>query len=386
MLRWEGFVMKRKQIIILAVIILFFAIYLVDQNRENRADRNKKPDTTMASVSESVTEVLQNTAEPADDTITERITSEKVTLESETENRSEDNTEVVKVDSGRLVLSNIPLYSTEPYVEVNNNIPFFTSEEKNNINSFETYSELDDLGRCGAAYANLSKELMPTEARGEIGDIRPSGWHTVKYNDLIDGNYLYNRCHLIAYSLAGENANPKNLITGTRYLNNVGMLSFESMVGEYIKYSDNHVLYRVTPIFEGDNLVASGVEIEAWSVEDDGAGVCFNVFCYNVQPYIDIDYLTGDSCESADAHTIIVFDDTENTTEYTEIDRDITSEETSEKIEADYIVNTNSRKIHLPTCSSVNDMAEHNKWYYVGSLEDLKAQGYTPCKRCLKGY
>lgn len=378
--------MKRKQIIILAVIILFFAIYLVDQNRENRADRNKKPDTTMASVSESVTEVLQNTAEPADDTITERITSEKVTLESETENRSEDNTEVVKVDSGRLVLSNIPLYSTEPYVEVNNNIPFFTSEEKNNINSFETYSELDDLGRCGAAYANLSKELMPTEARGEIGDIRPSGWHTVKYNDLIDGNYLYNRCHLIAYSLAGENANPKNLITGTRYLNNVGMLSFESMVGEYIKYSDNHVLYRVTPIFEGDNLVASGVEIEAWSVEDDGAGVCFNVFCYNVQPYIDIDYLTGDSCESADAHTIIVFDDTENTTEYTEIDRDITSEETSEKIEADYIVNTNSRKIHLPTCSSVNDMAEHNKWYYVGSLEDLKAQGYTPCKRCLKGY
>ncbi|MBR1675398.1 MAG: DNA/RNA non-specific endonuclease [Eubacterium sp.] len=362
--------MKKKQIIILAIIILFFAAYLTDREEKKEADKNKEPDVTVVSTSESTTELVQNTEKSEDST----------------EESTEDDTELIEDVPSGLILSDIPSYSTEPYVEVNNNIPYFTSEEKSVTDSFEKYSELDSLGRCGVAYANLCRELMPTEERGEIGDIRPSGWHTVKYNDLIEGNYLYNRCHLIAYSLAGENANPKNLITGTRYLNTVGMLSFEIMVANYIERSDNHVLYRVTPVFEGDNLVASGVEIEGWSVEDDGAGICFNVFCYNVQPYIDIDYLTGDSCESADAPSTIVFDDTEDTTEYVVVDRDLTDEATSEKIEADYVVNTNSRKIHLPTCSSVDDMAEHNKWYYVGSLDDLKEQGYTPCKRCLKGY
>ena len=375
--------MKKKQIIILAIIILFFAAYLADREE-------KKEAATEKTTSESSTEItsVKDTPESTTQSSTEDSTEDSTDDSSEgsTVDSAEYDTEVVEDVPSGLILSDIPPYSTEPYVEVNNNIPYFTSEEKSVTDSFEKYSELDSFGRCGVAYANLCRELMPTEERGEIGDIRPSGWHTVKYNDLIEGNYLYNRCHLIAYSLAGENANPKNLITGTRYLNTVGMLSFEIMVANYIERSDNHVLYRVTPVFEGDNLVASGVEIEGWSVEDDGAGICFNVFCYNVQPYMDIDYVTGDSCESADAPSTIVFDDTEDTTEYVVVDRDLTDEATSEKIEADYVVNTNSRKIHLPTCSSVDDMAEHNKWYYVGSLDDLKEQGYTPCKRCLKGY
>jgi DNA-entry nuclease len=192
-------------------------------------------------------------------------------------------------------LENIPEYSGTAYVELNGNIPTFTEDEKKNTESFEEYSPLDELGRCQTAYANICDELRPTEERGEIGSVKPSGWHTVKYNDLIEGNYLYNRCHLIGYQLAGENANPLNLITGTRYLNIYGMLPFENMVDTYVDSTHNHVLYRVTPVFEGENLVASGVIMEAWSVEDNGEGICFNVYCYNVQPGITIDYLTGES-------------------------------------------------------------------------------------------
>lgn len=190
-------------------------------------------------------------------------------------------------------LENIPQYDDQPYVIVNNNIPEFDQGDYT-TDPFETYSELDDLGRCGVAFANICVDVMPTEERGEIGMIKPSGWHTVKY-DVVDGKYLYNRCHLIGYQLAGENANPKNLITGTRYLNVEGMLPFENQVADYVKESNNHVLYRVTPIFEGDNLVASGVQMEAYSVEDNGEGICFNVFCYNVQPGVVVDYATGES-------------------------------------------------------------------------------------------
>lgn len=196
--------------------------------------------------------------------------------------------------SNSVDIENIEPYVGAPYIEINSNIPFFTEDEKT-TEVFEKYSQLDGLGRCGVAYANISIDLMPTEERGEIGSVKPSGWHTVKYNDLIDGNYLFNRCHLIAYCLAGENANERNLITGTRYLNVVGMLPFEIKVAEYVEQTGNHVLYRATPIFEEDNLVASGVQIEAWSVEDNGAGVCFNVYCYNVQPDIIINYNTGES-------------------------------------------------------------------------------------------
>lgn len=179
------------------------------------------------------------------------------------------------------------------YIVINNNNPEF-SESDFSENSFESYSELDSLGRCGVAYANIGIDLMPTEERGEIGSVKPTGWHTVKY-DNIDGKYLYNRCHLIGFQLTAENANKMNLITGTRYLNVQGMLPFENMVADYIKETKNHVLYRVTPVFEGDNLVASGVQMEAESVEDAGEGICFNVYVYNMQPGILIDYGTGES-------------------------------------------------------------------------------------------
>ena len=190
-------------------------------------------------------------------------------------------------------MEDIADYNGNSYVIVNDNNPYF-KEEEYTTDSFEKYSELDLLGRCGVAYANISKELMPTEKRGSIGSIKPSGWHTVKY-DHIDGKYLYNRCHLIGYQLTGENANEKNLITCTRSMNTKGMLQFENMVTKYIKDTGNHVLYRVTPVFEGNNLVATGVEMEAYSVEDNGKGIKFNVFVYNIEDGIIIDYKTGDS-------------------------------------------------------------------------------------------
>ena len=190
-------------------------------------------------------------------------------------------------------MNEIADYNGNSYVVVNDNIPNF-KEEDYTTTSFEKYSELDSLGRCGVAYANISKDLMPTEKRGSIGSVKPSGWHTVKY-DHIDGKYLYNRCHLIGYQLTGENANEKNLITCTRSMNTKGMLQFENMVTKYIKDTGNHVLYRVTPVFEGNNLVATGVEMEAYSVEDNGEGIKFNVFVYNIEDGIIIDYKTGDS-------------------------------------------------------------------------------------------
>lgn len=254
-------------------------------------------------------------------------------------------------------LYGIPVYTGRPYVELNGNIPEFTDAEKN-TNVFETYSELDPLGRCQTAYANVCQEIMPAEKRGPIGNVKPTGWHTVNYHELIDGNYLYNRCHLIAYELAGENANEKNLITGTRYLNVTGMLKFEDQVADYVKATDHHVLYRVTPVFEEDNLVATGVEMEAYSVEDKGKGVSFHVFVYNVQPGIDIDYATGESW-LADSKT------TENTEKETK-----------------YVLNTNTHKFHTENCESGRDIADNNKEVYTGRREDLINMGYEPCKRC----
>ena len=193
-------------------------------------------------------------------------------------------------------VDSVPEYSGSEYIIINDNVPEF-AERDFTTESFEEYSELDSLGRCGVAFANIGQDLMPTEERGSIGYIKPSGWQTVKY-DIVDGKYLYNRCHLIGYQLSGENLNEKNLITGTRYMNTEGMLPFENEIAEYIKETRNHVLYRVTPIFEDDNLVASGVQLEAQSIEDSGVGICFNVYCYNVQPGITIDYATGESREA----------------------------------------------------------------------------------------
>ena len=258
----------------------------------------------------------------------------------------------------------VPVYSGEPYTELNGNIPYFTDRKKTE-DVFEHYSDLDTLGRCGAAYANICKELMPTEKRGEIGMIKPTGWHTVRYDDIISDKYLYNRCHLIGFQLAGENANEKNLVTGTRYMNVDGMLPFENMIADYVKDTDNHVLYRVTPIFVGDDLVCRGVEMEAYSVEDNGEGTSFHVFVYNIQPGIEIDYATGDSWVANSMADIV--DDTEEHAQYAT---------------TLYVINAKTRKFHFPDCDSVGKISKQNKKERETDRAELIAEGYTPCGSC----
>ena len=277
-------------------------------------------------------------------------------------------------------LSDVPAYSGKAYTSVNGNVPYFTAAELTTT-SFETYSDLDTLGRCGVTYACIGQDLMPTEERGSIGMVKPTGWHTVRYDDLVDGKYLYNRCHLIGYQLTGENANTQNLITGTRYLNIEGMLPFENMVADYIQETNNHVLYRVTPIFEGNNLLANGVLMEGYSVEDKGAGVSYCVFAYNVQPGIEIDYATGESkladgAQQEEQKTATV---TPTPSPEPEKQEPVTGSEASQ---ADYILNTNTKKFHYPTCSSVNDMKEKNKQEFFGTRDETIALGYSPCGRC----
>lgn len=274
-------------------------------------------------------------------------------------------------------LDEFPEYSGNPYVSVNNNVPYFTEDEMTE-HSFEMYSDLDQNGRCGVAYANIGLDLMPSEERGQIGQIKPSGWHTIKY-DIVDGKYLYNRCHLIGYQLSGENANEKNLITGTRYLNIQGMLPFENMVADYVKETGNHVLYRVTPMYEGDNLVSKGVLMEAKSVEDDGAGILYNVFVYNVQPGIEINYATGESWELED---IKEKEDINETLSLIEEENKEGSQLQEGKMEGYYVLNLNSKKFHRSDCESVETMKVSNREDFYGTREEAVLQGYIPCGSC----
>ena len=283
-------------------------------------------------------------------------------------------------------VDSVPEYEGDAYVTLNQNEPEFEQADMT-TEAFEEYSELDDLGRCGEAYANICQEIMPTEERGAIGMVKPSGWHTVKYNDLIDGNYLYNRCHLIGYQLAGENANEENLITGTRYLNVEGMLPFENMVADFVEETGYHVLYRVTPVYEGDDLVAVGVQIEALSVEDEGEGICFNVYCYNVQPGITIDYYDGESSRSEHAEEEVRLAEEkkeerrgDQETQASVQEKAVSGETVSE--ETTYILNTNTKKFHRPDCGSVDTIKEQNKKEVAQSREELIKEGYDPCGRC----
>lgn len=262
-------------------------------------------------------------------------------------------------------LDAIPAYDGKAYVAVNNNEPFFTDSDMTTT-AFENYSDLDSLGRCGVAYANICKDIMPTEERGKIGMIKPSGWHTVKY-DVIKDRYLYNRCHLIGYQLAGENANPKNLITGTRYLNVEGMLPFENLVADYVNNTGNHVLYRVTPMFSGSNLVANGVLIEAKSVEDNGGGILFNVYCYNVQPGVGINYENGDSWLDGTTGNASSGSDTsaaENSA------ADSSNSETMVHITA------TGKKYHRAGCRTLK------KSDTEVTLDEAKSMGLSPCGIC----
>lgn len=278
-------------------------------------------------------------------------------------NFGNDSVVTAEAKTKKFSLSDVPAYSGDAYVEINGNKPYFTAKEKKNIKSFESYHKLDKLGRCGVAYANVCTDTMPTEERRSIGSVKPTGWHTTKYNGVVDGNYVYNRCHLIAYCLTAENANKKNLITGTRYLNIEGMLPFETKVAKYIEKTGNHVLYRVSPCFKENNLLASGVLMEGYSVEDKGKGIKFCIYAYNVQPQIKINYKTGD----------------------TKLDSSAVSSD-SEKADSDskqtYIVNTSSKKFHKPGCRAASSISPKNKKQYKGKRSSLINNGYFPCKIC----
>lgn len=265
----------------------------------------------------------------------------------------------------------VPGYTGDAYVVVNDNVPFFTDKDRteppaeasfgpkpkgNGVQSYEAYSELDELGRCGAAITCVSRDIMPTEKRGDISEVKPTGWRQKMY-DFVDGQALYNRCHLLGYQLTAENANRENLITGTRYMNTQGMLPFENLVADYVKETGNHVLYRVTPVFVGDELLARGVLMEAQSVEDDGEGVEYCVFAYNVQPGVSIDYATG------------------RNEEFSETGQGAGSAKT-------YILNTKTMRYHLPDCTSVQDMNPTSRQVYTGSPALLEKQGYEPCGNC----
>ncbi len=250
----------------------------------------------------------------------------------------------------------LPVYDGKPYVVLNQNQPEF-SEDELTTKAYESYGQLDELGRCSVATASIGQELMPTESRGNISSVKPTGWHSIQY-DCVDGKSLYNRCHLIGFQLTGENANEYNLITGTRYLNTQGMLPFENMVADYIKETNNHVAYRVTPVFKDDNLVADGVKMEAYSIEDDGEGICFNVYCFNIQPQVVIDYATGDS--------------------YLEGQKDYVEHEYK------YVLNTNTMKVHKIECSHVEKINEQNYQVSNEELDELLKQGYSLCKTCLE--
>lgn len=256
-------------------------------------------------------------------------------------------------------LSEIPPYENSPYVVLEDNMPAF-SEADMSTESFETYSDLDRLGRCGVAFANVGRDLMPTEKRGSIGMVKPSGWQLAKY-DIVDGKYLYNRCHLLGYQLTGENANEKNLITGTRYMNVDGMLPFEDMVADYVKETGGHVLYRVTPIYDGNNLVARGVQMEGYSVEDDGKGVCFNVFVYNVQPGIEIDYSNG--ANRLDLNNAAAQDDEE------------------EKIVEEIRGNKRSKIYHCPGQRAYEEMEDSKNLIIFDSEEEAIEAGYRKAKQ-----
>lgn len=275
------------------------------------------------------------------------------------------NTQSVEING-----ETIPAYSGKPYAIVNGNVPIFSDAEKTTV-GYESYSPLDKLGRCGVAIVSCGKDTMPAkdEDRGSISEVKPSGWVQAPY-EFISGGYLYNRAHLIGWQLTAENANDRNLVTGTRYMNNEGMLPFENMIADYIHETGNHVAYRVTPIFVGNELVCRGVQMEAYSVEDDGEGICFNVFCYNVQPGVSIQYATGKSTLAGEEGVT----DTETTA----------PEETTVPSDepADFVLNTNSKKVHKPTCSSVAQISEHNRKEVHKSLDELLGEGYACCGSC----
>ena len=386
--------MKRTKTIILSLLLLLALLFggcgdgEVNQN-ENSPEINQS--TVVAEIDENNNSEEDNETEESYQHNEINEDRQNIIVDSQLKNQTESNiasNQASEQNNNSFSLADVPAYNGKAYVAINNNEPYFTKADYN-TQSFERYSELDALGRCGVAFANVGQDIMPIEDRGDISSVTPSGWKNKDYSDLIDGGYLYNRCHLIGFQLTAENANKKNLITGTRYLNIEGMMPFENMIADYVKETGNHVLYRVTPIFDGDNLLASGVLLEGYSVEDEGEGISFCVYCYNVQPNIILDYSTGES--SAERASEEDKDEPSSpSTNKPNITPTPTPEPTTPTVTlaeeptqtADYILNTNTHKFHYPDCSSVKSMKESNKEYFSGSRDEIIARGYEPCKRC----
>ena len=382
--------MKNKKaliIIIVAVLTIISAITITLSGDFEEA-------TTVVTESSTEKGLFENFFED------EEKTEKKVNIETTKQSASTVSTTKKKQtieNVNKVSSSSLPVYKNNPYVTVNNNNPVFTSTEKSEKKSFETYSALDYLGRCGVAFACIGKDIMPTGERGEIGQVKPSGWKTAKY-DFVDGKYLYNRCHLIGWQLTGENANNKNLITGTRYMNVQGMLPFENMVDDYIEETGNHVLYRVTPIFKSSELVVRGVQIEAYSIEDEGDGICFNVYCFNVQPGVTIDYQTGSSTineKEVTTKKAVTTKKTEatkvaTTKPVTTVKPTTTKAPTTTKPsvpssatdKVSYIANTNTLVFHTPNCRYSDDILPENRLETSETSVSLKEKGYSPCGAC----
>lgn len=302
----------------------------------------------------------------------ENYNSNNILLTNPNENNNYSNIDVSNI-------SDIPEYSGEDYIILNNNVPNFSDSDLTTT-SFEEYSPLDSLGRCGVAYANVGTDIMPTEKRESISSVKPSGWQSVKY-DIVEGKYLYNRSHLIGYQLTAENANARNLITGTRYFNATLMLPYENMVADYIKETNNHVLYRVTPLFEGNNLVATGVQMEAKSVEDNGEGIEFNVFVYNVQPGITIDYATGNNALSDEK--IVETESSNNTTSSTNSTSNPNNTNNTTTSNEYTVIRGNSKSkiYHCPGQRDYENMSDSKYLVNFNSEQEAINAGYRKASR-----
>lgn len=354
---------KRTLTRALAALLLALILCISACDGQGTGPESTAADTTAPAEQTTVADTTQEETEPS----SEQTTQEEAESDSETETETEQSSEEQTTEPEATIdLSNIPAYSGSEYVTLNDGVPYFSAGELV-TESYETYGELDALGRCTAVIACCGKDLMPTTDRGSISSVKPTGWVQAQYS-IVNGGNLYNRCHLIGWQITGEDANERNLITGTRYFNEA-MIPFENMIADYIKETNNHVMYRVTPVFEGDNLVASGAVMEAWSVEDAGEGIAFCIYMYNVQPGIVIDYATGESYLEADGGPTTPGEET------TQPDDGLLH----------LVLNTSSKRVHKPDCSGVAQMAEKNKQEFTGTQEELDAllaQGYKLCGTC----
>lgn len=356
-------------------ITLAVVVFFVGMIGSPMSEIPDNPDSGGSSYSENLNDTSGTSSTTDNNTSSTDDTGSITTEDNTTSSTTSEPSSIGGGTAKPVDLSNIPAYSGKAYVTINNNKPSFSSAELT-TKGYEKYSPLDSLKRCGVAIASCGKEIMPgaNEERGSISSIYPSGWNQAKYEG-ISGGWLWNRCHLIGWQLSAENANRENLITGTRYMNISGMLPFENMVADYIRETGNHVAYRITPIYKGNNLVCSGVQMEAYSIEDNGDGIEFNVYCYNVQPGININYADGSSSSQNGSNNT-----TSSSKPNTSVEENTNTNQNTGSTK--YVLNTNTKKFHYPSCGSAGRIAAKNYAESNESRDSLIAQGYSPCGNC----